>query len=559
MVFRTRADAAGPDLSASETVKDTVGHLVRQFADPLALFRELVQNSIDAGATRVNVRLRYDEDADALVIAVHDDGHGMNLDTIERCLLVLFRSSKDKDPTKIGKFGVGFFSIFALGPKRVRVDTGTGQEGFRVELRQDFSYEVTESPPSKGTSVTIEVPMRLGEARSFTQRASAALARWCAHVTTPLHLMSTVKGGELDAQVNRPFAIHGAVTVERQLGPITIAAAAAAQGARASFYKRGILLHECESMIEGASFKVDAPSLGHTVSRDNVRRDEAFHSVVASVRQVVRDALVPAVRTTAREALRQALAPGSSTVEEADGGPAPTKQSPVDHAGALLNLLVPLAAGESIPLPLCAPTRRCPDQIFEGAASELRYFSSEADLLARALAQRGEPVLWTHALGAGHAPMLSAMLPRTATPVLARHRAIAPCDGALAPEEESLLEQVRTLLRAVGIRHVRLVEAAGITRLFVAVDPDLIESATQEGALLDAEAVGTKLFAFFGNRGCAIVRAHADWTLGAASARRDPTRTARAALAIARIIVLEAAALDRGNDLALLEAFCELA
>src|SRR5262245_53282464 len=104
--------------------------MVRQFADPHAYYRELVQNSIDAGATRVDVSLSFVSDnggdaaADAaavtqgvLHIAVADDGGGMDQATIERGLLVLFRSTKDGDPTKIGKFGVGFFSVFAAGPR----------------------------------------------------------------------------------------------------------------------------------------------------------------------------------------------------------------------------------------------------------------------------------------------------------------------------------------------------------------------------------------------------------------------------------------------------------
>jgi hypothetical protein len=558
MVFRTRADARGPELSASEAVKDTVGHLVRQFADPLALFRELAQNSIDAGATKVDVRLRYDDAEDALAIAVHDDGHGMTLDTIERCLLVLFRSSKDKDPTKIGKFGVGFFSVFALGPRLVRVDTGTGPEGYRVELREDFSYEVTESPPSKGTSVTIVVPMRIGEARTFAQRAVVALERWCAHVAIPLHILSTVKGGEVDQRVDRPFGIDGDVTVARRVGPVTIAAAASATGARAAFYKRGMLLHECESMFDGASFKVDAPSLGHTVSRDNVRRDEAFSAVLSSVAQVIRGELVDATRAAAREALRSALA-GSSSTGPGESAQKPARRHPADHAAALLTALVPLAAGAPLPLPLCAPTERFPDQIFEGDSSGLRLYSSSPDLLSRALARRDEPVLWTHALGVRHAAMLSAMLPQVATATLARYRAIAPSDGALDPEEELLLDQTRRLLRAVGIRHARLIEAAGVDRAFVAVDPEVLTNMTRDGTVIDAEDVGVKLFAFFGNRACAIVRTHADWQRAVSIARTDPVRTARAALAFVRIVLLDATALDRGNDLALFEAFCALA
>jgi len=39
-----------------------VDELIRQFADPLAFYRELVQNSIDAGATSIGVSLGWDPD-----------------------------------------------------------------------------------------------------------------------------------------------------------------------------------------------------------------------------------------------------------------------------------------------------------------------------------------------------------------------------------------------------------------------------------------------------------------------------------------------------------------
>src|SRR4029079_304220 len=103
-------------MAASDVVRDAVTQMVRQFADALAFYRELVQNSIDAGATSIEVRISLQSDdagQPTLRIVVSDDGCGMDRAAIETCLLVLFRSSKDGDATKIGKFGVGFFSVFA--------------------------------------------------------------------------------------------------------------------------------------------------------------------------------------------------------------------------------------------------------------------------------------------------------------------------------------------------------------------------------------------------------------------------------------------------------------
>jgi molecular chaperone HtpG len=55
------AHAAGP---ADEG--GLVSEVVRQFADPYSFYRELVQNSIDAGATKIAVRV-VDDAADRSV------------------------------------------------------------------------------------------------------------------------------------------------------------------------------------------------------------------------------------------------------------------------------------------------------------------------------------------------------------------------------------------------------------------------------------------------------------------------------------------------------------
>ena len=49
--FRSRPQELEAPIAASEDVHEAVGQMVRQFADPMAFLRELVQNGIDAGAT----------------------------------------------------------------------------------------------------------------------------------------------------------------------------------------------------------------------------------------------------------------------------------------------------------------------------------------------------------------------------------------------------------------------------------------------------------------------------------------------------------------------------
>lgn len=57
--------------------------MVRQFADRHAFLRELVQKGIDAGATRIDVRVERSPDG-AVRTTVEDDGCGMTRAIIEQ-------------------------------------------------------------------------------------------------------------------------------------------------------------------------------------------------------------------------------------------------------------------------------------------------------------------------------------------------------------------------------------------------------------------------------------------------------------------------------------------
>ena len=96
--------------------EDAIEDVIRQFADPMAFLRELVQNALDAGSQEVELRFEYDHGHQAAVVSVTDWGEGMTRDIVETRLVRLFNSTKDDDFTKIGKFGIGFVSVFAIHP-----------------------------------------------------------------------------------------------------------------------------------------------------------------------------------------------------------------------------------------------------------------------------------------------------------------------------------------------------------------------------------------------------------------------------------------------------------
>src|SRR5205814_10610256 len=97
-------------------------------------------------------------------------------------LLTKFRSSKENDLTKSGKFGIGFVSLFACAPDMVVVETGRDAESWRVVFKADRSYELFKlDAPVEGTSVALHKSMTSGDYDNFATRSFQSVRRWCRH------------------------------------------------------------------------------------------------------------------------------------------------------------------------------------------------------------------------------------------------------------------------------------------------------------------------------------------------------------------------------------------
>ena len=287
-----------------------VGDVIAQFADPHAFYRELVQNSIDAGSPSIANAIDYDADAQLARIAVRDRGEGMTREIIEDQLCVLFRSTKERDHSKIGKFGIGFASVLAPDPEVVVVDTVRDGKRLTLHLHRDLSYELfdTGAATLAGTTVTLEIAMAADAFEAFAAKSSTALVRWCRHATVPIELAVTRGDAEpLRARIDRPLAIDGAIVTvrgEREGGELVAIAAITADGAPyCGFFNPGLTLHESyDELVGRVAIKIQDSRLGHTLSRDNVRRDAAFDEAIAFARELATTALPAAIARDLRAA-----------------------------------------------------------------------------------------------------------------------------------------------------------------------------------------------------------------------------------------------------------------
>jgi Histidine kinase-, DNA gyrase B-, and HSP90-like ATPase len=323
--YRSREEStAAPEAPETGLVEE----MVRQFADPYAFLRELIQNGIDAGATAIEVRI--DLLLGGMVTSqVSDDGSGMTREVIEGPLLTLFSSSKEDDSTKIGKYGVGFVSVFALSPEEVIVDSWRDGGAWRVRLRRDHSYDLEQGEPREGSGTTVTLVQAMDRAGFERQKelARAALLRWCRHAQVPIHL--TITDAEhpdatTRARIDTPLAIAATVSITEQIEGETFVVGCGTrleEGADlgppeeraetfAGFYNRGLTLYEhtgeATRGLRHIRFKVLSAALHHTLSRDNVRRDAEYDRVIARVRELAGRPLRRELARRLREAAREA-------------------------------------------------------------------------------------------------------------------------------------------------------------------------------------------------------------------------------------------------------------
>ncbi|MGM0558603.1 MAG: ATP-binding protein [Myxococcota bacterium] len=265
--------------------------LVHQFADPMAFFRELIQNAIDAGTGEIDVAVDWepiygDPDRGRMTVAIRDFGVGMDRQIIQNELLKLFNSGKDRDLTKIGRFGIGFVSVFAVEPDAVCVDTGRAGESWRVLFDADRSYELFDRDvPFEGTSVRLFKEISKADYVAFQDRAREVIYEWCKHVDPPLYFNDEPLGDAFD--IDSPCKTY----VETE-GTRIVAGYVASSSPTFGYYHSGLTLMEgVGGPWPHVSFKLDSRYLEHTLTRDQIIEDKNFHKALEMLEAIVHERL----------------------------------------------------------------------------------------------------------------------------------------------------------------------------------------------------------------------------------------------------------------------------
>ena len=382
-------DSGTRDSAEGARDQGIVGDVIAQFADEKAFYRELVQNAIDAGTPSVDIEITYDDSAQRVKASVKDRGDGMTREIVENQLLVLFRSTKEKEKGKIGKFGIGFTSVLSPNPEVVVVHTSRDKRRLTLHLYRDLSYELFDAGPAtqNGTTVELEIAMNRDDVANFVSQSEASLVRWCRHASVPIDFTDKTSGQEVSRRIDRPLDLQGALVEVRGTtdnGQLTAVVGLAKESDRnlhpyVGFFNHGLMLYETNDPLMGKlAVKIQDSRLGHTISRDDVRRDEHFHRSLEYAREVAKEQLPRAATEKLRQLAEQAATgKGSARAEHA------TLITAIRQTGIVLDV---------VPYPLVEPLgeQRTVDVKTLGRRG---WAAEKKTSLTAQLAKRGTPVV----------------------------------------------------------------------------------------------------------------------------------------------------------------------
>jgi hypothetical protein len=331
--------------NAPNLAREALDNLVHQFARPMDFLRELVQNSIDAGTPRVDVWVRYQADHGVLEVHVDDYGEGMDEAIVDDQLTRMFSSTKEGDLTKIGKFGIGFTSVFAIGPEAVLVHTGRHGEAWELLFHADRSFDKTRlDHPVSGTHITIYEQLPAERVADFVRQCRWVLRYWCRHSDTPITFHdrtveqerpealdedpfaafddpgpeAAVGGDAAPESINEPLGLRGRLQHHTLADGVEVVVGYGDSPAF-GYFNGGLTLIETGNpevlgrhmeRLAHLSFEVKYDALEHTLTRDNVLHDEAFEhamAVVTSAARALRGELLERLDRAVRE--REPLEP----------------------------------------------------------------------------------------------------------------------------------------------------------------------------------------------------------------------------------------------------------
>jgi hypothetical protein len=279
-------------------IEQIVRQVSQQFEDPEDCFRELIQNSLDSKTKQIDTYsaitpIPEEPEYAMLATTVEDYGIGMTIEERQEFFLKLFKSSKEDDPTTIGKYGIGISSIFALPLEEVSVTSHAEREGNftkwtlhikNIQGNPEYGFAdeaIKDATDFKaGTSITLTRKVPLEHAEEMAEKVKQKIDFYCNRAKTPIYV-----DGEM---INKPFDLPTRLKITHSHQGLEYVVGFASYKQYNLYNNRlklegGTDLIEDDELYANASVLISSPYLRHTLSRDAVVRDENYDRIIKEV------------------------------------------------------------------------------------------------------------------------------------------------------------------------------------------------------------------------------------------------------------------------------------
>jgi DNA mismatch repair protein MutL len=318
---------------------------------PASVIKELVENAVDAGATRVTITV---DAGGKRLIRVDDDGEGMEAEdarlSVERHATSKIRHADDLERiATLGFRGEALPSIASVSRFTMRTRTAAHAAGTEIRIEGGGATSVSEAGCPVGTSIEVrDLFYNLPARRKFLKTDAAEMAQ-VTRVVTQLALcyanvgMTLTNAGRKTIEYppvaslrDRLFQIYGdrpdLVPVERSYGEVRIhgfVAALAAEGpvrgpqhvfVNRRAVKDRTITHAILDAYSQASIKERSPEVHLLIEMPLDAVDVNVHPTKAEVRFRDQSFIHQVVRRAVGDALGQSAAPEMSSAAPA-GGP----------------------------------------------------------------------------------------------------------------------------------------------------------------------------------------------------------------------------------------------
>jgi DNA mismatch repair protein MutL len=164
-------------LSLEVSRKIAAGEVIER---PVSVVKELVENSLDAGASEIRVELLA---GGKKLIRVQDDGAGMSREDAELCFErhATSKLSSEEDLERISTLGFrgeALASISAVSEIVLQTSDGQGEQGSRIERKAGETVALTDVAFPRGTAVEVrEIFFNLPARRKFLRSEQSELGQ----------------------------------------------------------------------------------------------------------------------------------------------------------------------------------------------------------------------------------------------------------------------------------------------------------------------------------------------------------------------------------------------